>query len=157
MSLWSLLFLILFPCEFFGGFLFELTLNCALKETNGQLDKFVWLVWIHRVGSLLQLEELRSSACEVLVALDDLVSTFRAKVIVIPKNDTDWEIYIWVPETVCTLEWMRVETRMFKLPNLNHLCTTLLLRSIALHHLALVFTNSDYVGFTKSWFAKIGS
>ena len=79
------------------------------------------------MGSLFQLEELRSPACEVLVVLDDFVSTLGAKVIVIPKNDTDWEVYIWVPETVCTLEWMRIDTRNFQLPNLDHLCTTLLL------------------------------
>ena len=48
------------------------------------------------MSSLFELEKLGSPTLEMLVVFNDNVSTFRAQVVIVSVNDTNWEVNVWV-------------------------------------------------------------
>ena len=91
----------------------------SLKESLHVGERDVWLVLYHGMSRILHCEDLRSARLEMHVALDELFrSTIRREKVLISVDGTDWELNLWVTQTIFSCHGMSKETR--PLDDLGH-------------------------------------
>ena len=83
-------------CELVCWFLFKSPSNRAIEKAIHEVIELFWPIVCHAMGTIFYLEQLRPSRFKVLIHSNKIVSSFGPEEVIVPKNNADREINIWI-------------------------------------------------------------